>query len=71
MTPVQRIRWVRQVALSLRIRDGFKTDAYVAFAGVTYIDPLARELAYDGIRIEQPLRGKQVGQRLHWLKEHT
>lgn len=44
---------------------------FVFLCGVEYAEPVAELLESRGYDCSQPLKGLQLGQRLHWLKEAT
>lgn len=71
----ERRSWASSVSVRLRCSHGLgeMADAgegveLVALAGSAYVEPLADALAHvRGITLSDPMRGLQLGERLHWL----
>lgn len=70
----QRRAWGVEVAGRLAESYDLPSLTVVALAGAVYVDALAhgiKETMSRVVRIETPLAGLYVGQRLKWLKDHT
>lgn len=71
MAPHQRLVWGRDVCLHLQGR-GHAAPDLVILAGAPYVDAIVGACTRLNIaRIETPLSGMQIGQRLSWLNRET
>lgn len=66
LTAAERQGWAVEVAES--VGEASPAAVAVVLAGAAYADPLAPLLEARGWSVEQPLRGKQIGERKRWLK---
>jgi hypothetical protein len=68
LSPVQRQLFGAAIVRGLVDRHGWDFDLLV-LAGAAYVDPIARALARlgAGLRLIEPLRGMQIGERLSFL----
>jgi hypothetical protein len=69
LSKTSRELWAQEVARELRSK--LQGGELVLMMGAEYVKPLAKELARFDIPFAEPLKGLQLGERLHWLKEHT
>lgn len=69
LSKTSRELWAQEVARELRSK--LHGADLVLLMGTEYVKPLAKELDEFGIVYSEPLKGLQLGERLHWLKEHT
>jgi len=73
MSKAKREKWADKVLAHLQIKcEQWKVSCleeveFTALAGKKYIEPLRRR----GARIFCPLDGLSIGERLHWLTEHS
>lgn len=71
LSKTSRELWAQEVVTTLLSKLRGRPFTLTLLPSKEYVDPLKRELADRSIDFKEPLKGLMLGERLHWLKEHT